>query len=301
MAGGSASAPGGRAGTSRSEDSLHTERITTSATPRRWLCVLHGIYGAGRNWRSVASRLAERRPDWGILLVDLRLHGDSPAMDPPHTVAACAEDVLALAGAGEPDMGSILGHSFGGKVALEVMRRWADRGERGEPGGGAPEGPRQAWIVDSPPGVGEPEGSAAEMLSIVRRNPGPFDSRSEGEKALAAEGVAAPVARWMTTNLSRDDAGRYRWTLDWDAMEELLESFFETDAWPVVEEPPEGWEVHLIRATGSPALGRKDVARAEEAARAREAVWYHEIAGGHWLNADNPDAVVELLSVELPA
>ena len=298
MAGGAASRGEGEA--SSDGEPLHTERVTASPAPDRWLYVLHGIYGAGRNWRSVASRVAERRPDWGVLLVDLRLHGDSPAMDPPHTVAACAEDVLALAGAGAPDMGSILGHSFGGKVALEVVREWADRNERGASRGGAPEELRQAWIVDSPAGIGEPEGSAAEMLSIVRRNPGPFDSRSDGAKALATEGVAAPVARWMTTNLSRDDAGRYRWTLDWDAMEELLKSFFETDSWPVVEEPPEGWEVHLVRATGSPALSRQDVARAEEATRSHPSVRLHEIAGGHWLNADNPVAMVELLAEELP-
>ena len=53
----------------------HTRVTAAGATPERWLLVLHGIYGSGRNWGSIARRLVDARPEWGVLLVDLRLLG----------------------------------------------------------------------------------------------------------------------------------------------------------------------------------------------------------------------------------
>lgn len=289
-----------------SERMLHTERVTGSPSPDRWLYVLHGIYGAGRNWRSVVSRLTDRRPDWGVLLVDLRHHGDSPRLPPPQTVEACAGDVAGLVAelSGEEEAESppraILGHSFGGKVALLAMELLGDGSGGKMSGGPASSGRRQAWVVDSPPGTREPGGAAVEMLRVVREHSGPFADRDEAVRALAGEGIARPVARWMTTNLERREDGAYRWRLDWDVMERLLESFFETDAWPLVESPPPGWDVRLVRATRSAALTEEDAGRVEEARRGGASVRLHDVEGGHWLNADNPDAVVELLAEELP-
>jgi pimeloyl-ACP methyl ester carboxylesterase len=71
---------------------LYHERIAQSdAAPDRWLVLTHGIYGAGSNWRSIARKVNERRPEWGVVLVDLRQHGRSEPGPPPHTIAACAE------------------------------------------------------------------------------------------------------------------------------------------------------------------------------------------------------------------
>ena len=43
---------------------LHHERIARSDTaPSRWLLLTHGIYGAGSNWRGIARKVNERRPE----------------------------------------------------------------------------------------------------------------------------------------------------------------------------------------------------------------------------------------------
>src|SRR5688500_8745529 len=68
----------------------HTRVVGPDATPERWLLVLHGIYGSGRNWGTIARRLVEARPEWGVLLVDLRNHGQSRGFPGPHTLAAAA-------------------------------------------------------------------------------------------------------------------------------------------------------------------------------------------------------------------
>jgi esterase len=267
---------------------LIRERVVApGAEPERWLYVLHGIFGAGRNWASVIRRVVQERPDWGGLLVDLRQHGGSQGFPEPHTVAAAADDLALLAEQGEPAPAAILGHSFGGKVAMIYSMEH-------------PEGLRQLWVIDSTPEAREPTGSAWSMLEILRRMPERFGSRDELIEALQREGVQHGIAQWMATNLEASGDGGYRWRLDLDAVEALLRDFFSTDVWAAVESPADGVEVHLVRARESSVLSGDALARAEAAARAGDRVHLHEVNGGHWVNADNPDALVALLTERLP-
>lgn len=80
------------------------------------LVILHGLFGSGRNWASVARKLGETHR---VFTVDLRNHGASPwaeTMD----YAEMADDVRAflvrhgLAGA------TVMGHSMGGKTAMRL-------------------------------------------------------------------------------------------------------------------------------------------------------------------------------------
>ncbi len=256
---------------------------------RTWLYFLHGFYGAGRNWRSVARRVVDARPRWGAVLVDLCLHGRSRGSGPPHTVMACASNVRSSArGQVGPPATALLGHSFGGKVALSYLRAPPDDMPV----------PRQIWVVDSTPSARVPGGSATRMLGVVRSLPESFASRSEAVAGLVEAGFAEPVALWMTTNLERSGE-RYVWRLDFEALEELLEDFFRTDLWDVVEDPPVGAEIRFIRASDSDILTESDCERVREAGRHRP-VHLHVVEGGHWLNADNPEALVRLLVDHLP-
>lgn len=257
----------------------HEQVATDGATPEHWLFILHGIYGAGRNWGSVARELVRRHPEWGVLLVDLRQHGASQGFPPPHTIAAAAADLDRLADATvRPD--AVLGHSFGGKVALAFAAS-------------DPPSLEQVWMIDSTPSAREPGGSAWEMLAAIRALPDRFDSRDAFVDSLVAHGFDAPVARWMATNLERGDDG-LRWRFDPDAMEALLRDFFRTDLWPVLERP-HGAVVHAVRADRSSVLSQEDTARVQAADRAV----LHTVASGHWVNADNPDALLALLDAHL--
>lgn len=260
--------------------------LVQNGEPQRWLLVLHGIFGQGRNWGSVARRVTRERPDWGIALVDLRMHGGSQGFSPPHTVRAAATDLRLLRDPLGGDPAAVLGHSFGGKVALA----YADL---------APARLRQVWLLDSTPASRPPGGSAWEMLQIVRSLPAVFGTRAELIGALGRAGVASPVAQWMATNLEHGPDG-YRWRFDLDAIEALLVDFFSSDLWHVVESPPGEAEVHLVKASGSSVLEGPTLERAERAAQ-NGRTFVHTVSGGHWLNADNPDAVVDLLVRHLPS
>jgi esterase len=256
---------------------------------RRTAVFLHGIYGRGRNWAAIARALNAARPDWATALIDLRLHGASPAFEPPHTVAACAADVRELitrADGWPAPAGAIVGHSFGGKVALSLL---AD----------GPPPLSQVWVVDSTPAAGEPDGTAWRMLDVVRALPQRVAARAEAIDGLVAGGITADVAAWMASNLRRDGDGLV-WALDWDAMEALLRDFFVRDLWPVVETPPPGVALHFIKATQSSRLSEEACARIEAAGRATGRVHLHRVDGGHWVHADNPAAITGLLADALP-
>ena len=287
---------------------LHHEIVEApGAAPSRQMLLLHGIYGAGRNWGSIARSLVRARPEWRVVLVDLRSHGKSPRLA-PHTLDCCAADLLALEKHLRRPADAVLGHSFGGKVALLFGRHRAE-GSRTETGGlgvgadGLAHGasglrhggaPIQLWIVDSSPSAGQPGGGAWRMLGVLRRHPGPFGSRAEVVDAVASEGFSPLVANWMAINAVRTDTG-LEWRIDPDEMEAYLRDYFRTDAWDVVERPPAGTSLHFIRALGSSVLDDAAARRIGAAARGAGPVVLHEMEGGHWVNTENPEALLGLL------
>ena len=263
----------------------HTRVTAKDREPERWLLVLHGIYGSGRNWGTIARRLVEARPEWGALLVDLRNHGASRGFPGPHTVAAAAADVDRLVEHLDFHAAAVLGHSFGGKVALTYASHHGDE-------------LRQVWVMDSTPAVREPEGSAWRMIETVRALPETFASRQEAVDGIVAAGYPEGVAQWFAINLEPHE-GRYRWRIDLDAMEEMLRDFFRTDLWETVARPPDDVQIHFVKATRSSTLD-PDSARRVDIAGATGRVHLHELEGGHWINTDNPEGVLGLLKEHLP-
>lgn len=88
------------------------------------------IHGVGGN-RGNFQRVAEER--WGqhfrIIAPDLRGHGDS-GYEPPWTHATYVDDIIETL----DDLGigraHFVGHSFGGRLVLELMARYGDRVDR---------------------------------------------------------------------------------------------------------------------------------------------------------------------------
>src|SRR2546422_3335605 len=141
----------------------HTLVASNAHAPQRWLVILHGAFGAGRNWGTIARRLAQVRPEWGVVLADLRMHGASQGFPPPHTLEAAAADVDVLGRSLRVPFDAALGHSLGGNIALLYAARHAAA-------------LRQVWLVESPPAAGPPAGRAWQRLPGGRALPPPIAS-----------------------------------------------------------------------------------------------------------------------------
>ncbi len=251
------------------------------------LYVLHGFLGSGRNWASFARRLVDLRSDWRAVLVDLRLHGASQELDGPHSVAAAAGDLVDLVAALSPDgPTAVLGHSFGGKVALAATPRLAPT-------------PVQTWIIDSTPSAGGEGSGADRLLARLEASPSSFADREEAVAWIRAGGFDETTARWVATNLERRGDG-WVWRLDADALRELLTDFTATELWEVAESAPSDASIHFVRATRGSILAPDDAERIQRLAAGGEPVALHELEGGHWLHTDNPDGLLDLVAGHLP-
>ncbi len=80
------------------------------------LFILHGLLGSMDNWRSQAKRLSQHRP---VVTLDLRNHGHSPHIK-GMSYREMYEDVIKVAQAEEIEYFHLLGHSMGGKVAMQL-------------------------------------------------------------------------------------------------------------------------------------------------------------------------------------
>lgn len=265
---------------------LLTHDNATDPSPERWVVFLHGIFGQGRNWHSLAKQLIEKRPDLGAVLVDLREHGRSVGFDPPHNVDTVTKDVAALVEHLSLGDHAIVGHSFGGKVALRYA---AD----------APNGLSAAVIVDSTPAAVAAKNQGAMMLELLRRLPDRFADREEAVQGLASFGVSPSVGRWMATNLVRDtspDASAQTplvWRFSLDDIATMLGDFYPAEFWYLTEAHHPPVPLRFLRASQGSLLSDEAADRIAAAPTIGDRIQLHKVEGDHWLNVSNPGGVID--------
>ncbi len=263
-----------------------------------WTVVfLHGILGSGSNWRTFARRLVSEKPAWRAILVDLRKHGASQDFAPPHTLAACVSDLLAL----EQSIGrfdAIIGHSFGGKVALEYAQA-----RRELP---------VCWVLDSALGAhpdrraNVPLESAAagslvtsdQIIAMLSSVPERFETREAFIQYVEEHGAARSIAMWLAMNVRQTPEGDgYVMRVDLPAMRSLIDDYFLRDEWAYLEDSSRTTRVHLVVGGRSETLDAGERALANRVAEASpDRTWVHVIANaGHWVHVDAPDELLALV------
>ena len=97
-----------------------TERLASrtvgDAGPR--VVFVHGLFGQGKNWTTIAKGLADRHR---VTLLDLPNHGHSPWTDRVDYLDMAELLAAELRELGEPV--TLVGHSMGGKVAMQLALR----------------------------------------------------------------------------------------------------------------------------------------------------------------------------------
>ena len=261
--------------------------VTAQEAPRRWMLVLHGLLGRGSNLRTLTSALVAAHPEWGGVLVDLRMHGDSQGFAPPHPVEAAATDVDAVAAALPGPVEAVLGHSLGGKVALA----WVPRRQ----------GLRHALLLDTNTAP-RPKGRGSEtthaVLSVLRGLPARWPSREAFIARVEALGQPPSMARWLAMNLVHEDAA-FAFGLELEAMEALFQDALARDDWAVVESPPAGCRLHFILGGHSTTVQGEDLRRLEALAAAGRLGLTVLAEAGHWVQVDDPAGTLRAVSEAL--
>lgn len=262
----------------------YSETVAASdGQARRWMLVLHGVFGSAANFRMFCRKLCPLCPGWGFVLVDLRGHARSCGAPGPHSVAAVVDDLLRLEAPGSIE--GVMGHSLGGKIALAYAERRAEQLQ-------------QVWVLDSRPGRREdPSGLLpTRVLGMLQSLPPRFDERAAFVDEVVARGYGRNVALWLAMNLRLQSSGGYALQYDLESIEELLNDYFRRDLWSELQTHRLGRKLHLVVAENSDVVGSDDRRRMQALSRDREDLQLHMVAkAGHWLHVDAPDALRDVL------
>ena len=267
---------------------LQSDAIDDTQTSRQSLVFLHGILGRRINFRSIAKRWLQDKHNAQAILIDLRHHGDSLHMPGENTIEQTAKDVLDLLAQLNIHQPSILGHSFGGKIALKCCLL-SHQQDTPLP---------TAFILDSAPGTVQHtarQDFTMNVLRTLRSSPNRFVDRDDFIQQLMSQGLAQSTAMWLAMNLKRQDDGSRVFPINLVAIEKLLQSYFTTDLWPALSTLSQT-QLHLVIAENSEVYSNEERDRARQLAATHEHITTHMIAdAGHWLHVDAPDAIHRLL------
>jgi pimeloyl-ACP methyl ester carboxylesterase len=158
--------------------------------------LLHGLFGSADNWHHIALRLAE---NFHVFAVDQRNHGQSPHSD-EMDYPLMAADVNRFMAARGIASARVIGHSMGGKTAMQFALQFPGRVEK-------------LVVADMAPRAYAPahEKIFAAQLALDLKS---FSSRPQIEDALASEIPNLVLRRFLLKNLGRNDAGEFFWKIN---------------------------------------------------------------------------------------
>lgn len=225
--------------------------------------LMHGVFGSGDNLANLGVELAHQYRVW---LIDLRNHGRSPWAE-GMSLPELAGDALALMQRENIDQAALVGHSLGGKVAMQMALV-------------APQRVSALVVADIAP-VSYPPRHQAVLAGLTAVKPENLQRRSEAEAALAAHIEEAGVRQFLLKSLVKNDTGGYRWRFN---LEELKQSYSQLSAAP--EDGVYPGPTLFIKGENSNYLQPEH----ETVVRAMFPHFeFRMIAGtGHWLHAEKP-------------
>lgn len=249
-------------------------RITGEGAP---LILLHGLFGSLENLGGIARKLQD---EWQVHALDERNHGSSPhcdTMDYP----AMAGDVIAYMDKQGIDKASLLGHSMGGKVAMQVALI-------------APERVEKIIVADIAPVTYKPrhdailEGLTSTDLATVK-------SRADADHHLAEYVDTPSIRQFLLKNLVRvpkeeqtPDGPVFRWRMNLAVINDLYGNLAKA---PEGEGPFNGL-VLFIKGADSAYIQEKHRDEIQRLFPKAELRIIRDT--GHWLHVDKTDTFTAL-------
>jgi len=236
---------------------------------REALIVVHGLFGSGRNWHSLAKQWAEH---YQVFSVDLRNHGQSAwadAMDYP----AMAADLAAFLQARSLTSAYWLGHSMGGKAVMWLALQ-------------QPACVKRLVAVDIAP-VNYPHGDGfVSYINAMQQIPvTTYKQRSEADAALAEAVPTLGIRQFLLQNLVAADGG-FRWRLNLDALAKHLDTIVDFPATSATFDAP-------ALFVGGAQSDYLDPAYHDSVYRLFPQARITLLAqAGHWVNVDAPQALL---------
>lgn len=234
------------------------------------LIIIHGLFGSAANFRGLAKIYAE---DFNVYCIDLRNHGSSPHCD-EITYSLMAADVEEFLNDQGIDSAHILGHSMGGKTAMQMALNHPEKIDKLVLGDIAP--------------VLYPHHHKTIFEGLVTLRLDEIGSRGEADKLLAEYVKEAGVRAFLLTNLKRGDDGNFEWRINLPALISEYDN---------IAAAPEGvsydGETLFIRGANSDYIADEYVPETLEIFPNARIETIDDC--GHWLHSEKPKEFSEIL------
>ncbi len=176
------------------------------------LIILHGLYGSGDNWMSIAREFANK---YTVYLIDQRNHGRSPHSD-DMSYNILADDLLNFMNKHYIERANIIGHSMGGKTAMWFSFKYPERLNR-------------VVVVDIAPksyDISDTNFNVHKMIisALKSAEPETAVSRKEIENRLNRHIPNQQLNMFLLKNIERTDDGTYRWRININSIDKNLKN-----------------------------------------------------------------------------
>lgn len=234
------------------------------------LVILHGLFGMLDNWQTIAKHLESR---FTIYLIDQRNHGRSPHTE-DHSYQLMAEDLYDFFQQQHINKAIIMGHSMGGKTAMQFAINHPSMIEK-------------LIVVDM--GIKRYPGGHDSIFDALQA----FDTtavtkRSEAEAMLSTTIPDAGVRQFVLKNLTRNPDASYQWKFN---LPTLVKNYEENILAPITIEHPCNIPALFIRGENSNYIGDNDWPAIQLVFPAAELKTISN--AGHWVHADQPEALLK--------
>ena len=169
------------------------------------LIIIHGLFGMSDNWNTLGKKFAE---NFNVHIVDLRNHGRSFHSD-DISYDLMAEDIekyIEYFGLNKP---ILLGHSLGGKVAMNLCFRNSSKYSKLVVADIAP----RVYSIDYHKNI-------LRILNLISLKQ--FSSRSQIDLALSSEIKEFSVRQFLMKNLYRDQNKEFSWRFNIKTLNEKI-------------------------------------------------------------------------------
>lgn len=168
------------------------------------LIILHGLFGSSDNWLTLGKRFAE---NYKVYLVDQRNHGQSFHSD-VFTYQAMAKDLDAFMLDQGIGKAHIIGHSMGGKTAMEFAITY-------------PSKIKKLVIADISP-KSYPVHHSTILKGLFSIDLKKLESRKEADEQLAKLITDFGTRQFLLKNLGRTE-GQYEWKVNLEVIAREIE------------------------------------------------------------------------------
>jgi esterase len=163
------------------------------------LIILHGLFGQRGNWATQAKELSDSFAVYGL---DARNHGQSPHTD-TMSYPEMAEDVRQTLDSLWIEKALFIGHSMGGKTAMQFALNWPERVSK-------------LLLVDIAP-VSYMSGPDRVLSALLYLNLEAIGSRQQADEQLQKDIPEKGIRDFLLSNLRRDGDG-FKWRMNLQAI-----------------------------------------------------------------------------------